>query len=105
MGGSWTCLVDAFAGRSDDAGAIRAVVQYAAESRARGVVRQWAEFARRRPELSPPRLRALTGAPWDPAIAEATMRDIRDAILLSALSPRSELGEGKWQVGRASPSC
>jgi len=89
---SWTCLVERFSGHSDDAGAIRAVVQYAAESRARGVVRQWADFARRRPQASSPRLRALTGAPWDPAITESTQREIRDAILWSALS-------GRWQTG------
>jgi hypothetical protein len=85
--GSWTCLVDSFAG-SDDAGTVRAVVQYAAESRARGVIRQWAEFANRRPYTSPSSLRALTGAPWNPAIAESTLQGIRDAILRSALANR-----------------
>src|SRR5688572_12225563 len=60
--GSWMCLVKSFAG-SDDAGTLHAAVQYAAESRARGVVRQWAEFANRRPSVSPARLRALSGAP------------------------------------------
>jgi hypothetical protein len=91
---SWACLVESFAGSSGDASTIRAVVQYAAESRARGVVRQWAEFATRRPYASPARLRALTGAPWDPAIAESTVREIRDAILWSALSSKGQLGSG-----------
>src|SRR5688500_12154929 len=59
--GSWTCRVEAFAGRSNDAGTIHAVMQYAAESRARGVVRQWVEFARLRPISSPSQLRALGG--------------------------------------------
>jgi hypothetical protein len=91
--GSWTCLVKLFAG-SDDAGTIHAAVQYAAESRAKGVVRQWAEFANRRPHVSPARLRALSGVPWDPAIAEQTVREIRDAILWSALSNRGRLADG-----------
>jgi len=102
--GMWTCLVEDFAGRSDDAGALRAVVQYAAESRARGVLRQWAEFARRRPYVSPPRLRALTGAPWNPAVSESTLREVRDAILWSALSARWESGEGRWAAVRAEAS-
>lgn len=106
VSGSWSCLVDTFAGPGDDVSAVRAVVQYAAESRARGVLRQWAEFARRRPEASPLRLRALTGGPWDPAITETTLREVRDAILSSALSGGGQLGDGRWgiQPGRAS-SC
>jgi hypothetical protein len=94
---SWTCLVKSFAG-SDDAGTIHAAVQYAAESRAKGVVRQWAEFANRRPYVHPARLRALSGAPWDPAIAHETIREIRDAILWSALSKHGRLADGGFGV-------
>ena len=101
---SWTCLVESFAGSSGDASTIRAVVQYAAESRARGVVRQWAEFATRRPYASPARLRALTGAPWNPAIAESTVREIRDAILWSALASKGPLGSGlEGRFGSSNP--
>jgi hypothetical protein len=89
---SWSCLADAFVGSGDD-GAIRAAMQYAAESRARGVLRQWSDYARRRPDASPIRLRALTGAPWDPSIAETTLQEIRDAILVSALDGRAESGD------------
>ena len=104
--GSWACLVEGFAEGSGDVATVRAVVQYAAESRARGVVRNWTEFARLRPQLSPPRLRALTGAPWNPAIADSTLREIRDAILWSALSVRWQLGDGIWGTGHAgSSSC
>ncbi len=103
--GLWTCLVEGFAGRTDDAGAVRAVVQYTAESRARGVLHQWAEFARRSPQVSPPGLRALTGGPWDPAIAESTLREIRDAILWSALSARWESGEGRWAARAEASGC
>lgn len=104
-GASWSCLMDGLADRANDAAAVRAVVQYAAESRARGVTRQWAGLARSQPGAGPLRLRALMGGPWDPALATQTHRDIRDAILLSALSPRRELGELRWatsssQVGR-----
>jgi hypothetical protein len=94
--GSWACLVEAFAGRSGDAGTIHAVMQYAAESRARGVVRQWAEFARHRPASSPPQLRALSGAPWDPSIAESTLRDVRNAILWKALTTGGRIADGNW---------
>jgi hypothetical protein len=104
-GGSWACLVEDFAGRADDAGAVRAVVQYAAESRARGVLRQWSDFARRRPISSPVRLRALNGAPWNPEIGESTLREIRDAILWSALSARWEKGEGRWGTAVEHSGC
>jgi hypothetical protein len=90
---SWSCLAEVFVGDADDAGAIRAVIQYAAESRARGVLRQWSEIARRRPQSGPYRLRALAGAPWDPAIAETTLREVRDAIIISALDGRAENGD------------
>jgi hypothetical protein len=93
---SWACIVESVVVKGDDAGAVRAVVQYAAESRARGVLRQWGDFARRRPNASPVRLRALNGAPWDPSIAESLLEEIRDAILWSALSGRLETGEGRW---------
>ena len=101
--GSWTCLVESFAG-TDDAGTVRAVVQYAAESRARGIVREWAEFARQRPYASPARLRALTGAPWDPSIVEATQREIRDAILWSALANRGRTSDAGWAALRVEAS-
>jgi hypothetical protein len=93
----WMCFADAFAGRSDDAATVRAVIQYAAESRARGVVSQWAEFARLRPLASPSRLRALNGAPWDPSITESTLREIRDAILWSTLTEGR--GPGNQVIG------
>ena len=103
---SWSCLADEFVGESDDAGAVRAVIQYAAESRARGVMRQWADFARRRPQASPSRLRALTGAPWDPSIAAETLQEIRDAILWSALEARSDVGDRVPAPFRLpAPSC
>jgi hypothetical protein len=101
---SWACLVEAFAGRPDDDGALLAVVEHAAEARARGVMRQWAEFARRRPYASPPSLRALTGAPWDPAIADSTRREIRDAILWSALTPARRTRDGVWAALRVEGS-
>ena len=101
---AWTCLIESFAG-SDDAGTVRAVVQYAAESRARGVIRQWAEFANRRPYSSPSRLRALTGAPWDPSISNATLREIRDAILRSALANRRLDGAAGLFAAHSTPGC
>lgn len=105
LSASWSCLMDTYTQRADDPSAVRAVMQYAAESRARGVVRQWAAFARRRPDLSPSRLRALTGPPWDPALSASTLREVRDAILWSALTPRAESGEGAWEVRGGSGAC
>jgi hypothetical protein len=103
---SWSCLADAFMGRADDEGTIRVVLQYAAESRARGVLQQWADFARRRPDASPPRLRALTGAPWDPAIAEVMLQEVRDAILVSAMTAAGESGDRMVGPFRApQPTC
>jgi hypothetical protein len=84
--GAWRCLLDFLPGRGNDAGAVRAVVQYAAEARARGLVRRWQAYARRSPGRAPAELRALTGAPWDPAIESATLREVRDAILWSAVA-------------------
>lgn len=98
--GSWACLVGSFAG-AGDAETVGAVVQYAAESRARGIIREWTEVAKRRPSTSPVRLRALTGAPWDPSIAEATFREIRDAIIWSALSDRERTADGGWIAVRS----
>jgi hypothetical protein len=102
--GSWTCLVESFAGNADDAGAVHAVVQYAAESRARGVLREWADFAKRRPYASPARLRALTGAPWNPAIADSMLLEIRDAILWNALSSSGRTADGGFGAGTMSSS-
>jgi hypothetical protein len=101
---AWPCLVERFAGSSEQAGTLHALMQYAAESRARGIVRQWAEYARYRPHASPPRLRALAGGPWDPAIAEGTLSELRDAILWSALTERGRKGERGW-LASSSPTC
>ena len=98
--GSWTCLVESFAGGSDDVATVHAVVQYAAESRARGVLRQWSEFARRRPSTTPMRMRALTGAPWNPAIADSMLQEVRDAILWYALTSSGPLADGGFRAPR-----
>ena len=42
-------------------------------------------FADVRNHLCTPRLRALMGAPWDPAVEASVLREIRDTILWSAL--------------------
>jgi hypothetical protein len=83
---SWACLVEVFMGERDEDGTIQEVMRQAADSRARGVIHQLAEFARNRPSASPSRLRALNGAPWDPAIEASTHRELRDAILWKALT-------------------
>lgn len=85
VSGAWRCVLDGFSERGSDAASVRAVVQFAAEARARGVVRRWKSIAERRPDRSPAELRALTGAPWNPAIAERTQREVRDAILWGVL--------------------
>jgi hypothetical protein len=90
--GAWVCLLDRITERSSDAGAARAVLQYAAEARARGMVRQWSEFARRFPAWSSWRLRALEGPPWSPGVAADVERELRDVILWRALAGRSHAG-------------
>jgi hypothetical protein len=77
----WACLLDAYVERSSDATGARLVMQLAAEARARGVVRRWRAFARRYTPWNAWPLRVLDGAPWDPSLAEALTRDVRDAIL------------------------
>jgi hypothetical protein len=90
---AWACLLDSFAARSGDAPAARAVVQFAAEARARGVVRQWGTLARRYPAMRLWQLRALDGPPWDPRGVDDLTREVRDAILWRALSsPPDALG-------------
>lgn len=87
---AWACLLPTFIERSVDAAAAREVVQLAAEARARGAIRQWGTLARRYPAMNAGPLRALQGAPWDPAQAEELMRGVRDAILWRALARGSE---------------
>jgi hypothetical protein len=86
VSGAWRCVLDGFSDRATDAASVRAVVQYAANARARGVMKRWQSIAVRRGDRAPLELRALTGAPWDPAIEERTLREVRDAILWSALA-------------------
>ncbi|MEP7348264.1 MAG: hypothetical protein ABI877_23560, partial [Gemmatimonadaceae bacterium] len=86
----WACLLDAISGHGADRNASRAVTQYAAESRARGVVLRWAAMSVRFGPHAPWRLRALEGAPWSPDIREQLTREIRDAILWHTLrDPRN----------------
>jgi hypothetical protein len=109
VSGAWRCVLDGFTDRAADAASVRAVVQYAADARARGVIKRWEALALRRPERAPVALRALTGAPWDPAIAERTLRDVRDAILWSALVGSQPDLSGRRSSGgtslRAAWSC
>lgn len=86
--GAWACLVPTFTEHTADAPATRAAMQYAAEARARGIIRQWRVFSRRSPGVGTPRMRALAGGPWDPAITAHLERDLRDAILWRAMSGR-----------------
>ena len=85
---AWGCLLDAFADQAIDAGAARAAARYAAEARARGIVREWSAFASRYPDVAPARMRALTGAPWRPGIARDQERQLRDVILWRAFGGR-----------------
>lgn len=87
---AWACLLDGLSGHGADRGAARAVTQYAAESRARGILQHWAGMSERFGPRAPWRMRALEGAPWSPEIREQRMREIRDAILWRALrDPRN----------------
>ncbi len=83
----WACLLDAVSGRGGgtDRNALRAVMQFAAESRARGVVQRWSAMSVRFGPRAPWRMRALEGGPWSPDVSEQLNRQIRDAILWRAL--------------------
>lgn len=106
---AWTCLLDPFIGRSGDVEATRMIVQLAAESRARGIVRRWSVLARRYPAAASPMLRGANEPPWDPAVAEDLTRQVRDAILWRALATRSSdaVTEALAASGalRAQPGC
>ncbi|MBV6521650.1 MAG: hypothetical protein MNPFHGCM_01794 [Gemmatimonadaceae bacterium] len=82
---AWACVLDGLFGRDDDRDALRAVTQYAAESRARGVVQRWAGIGGRLGLRAPWRMRALEGAPWSPETRAQLTREIRDAIMWHAL--------------------
>jgi hypothetical protein len=82
---AWTCALEAFAHRSIDERASRAMVLLAAESRARGVVRRWKLFARQYAAWASLPFHTFEAAPWNPSITEEAVRDVRDAILWRAL--------------------
>ena len=82
---AWSCALDAFVRRSVDERASRAMVVLAAEARARGVVRRWKLFARHYSAWAVLPFHTFEAAPWDPAITEEAIRDVRDAILWRAL--------------------
>lgn len=81
---AWGCLLDEFVQQAVDPAAARAVALDAAEARARGIVRGWVAFARRHPDVATPRLRALSGPPWRPAIVDEQTSALRDDILWRA---------------------
>lgn len=88
--GAWACLVSGITEHAADAAAARAAMQYAAEARARGIVRQWRAIARRSPGVGSVRMRALAGGPWEPSITADLERDLRDAILWRTMNGRPE---------------
>jgi hypothetical protein len=80
---AWACVLDQREPRGGDAPALRAVMQYAAEARARGVLQRWAAIAER--TRGPAwRNRVLGGVPWRAELAQDAEREIRDALLWSA---------------------
>jgi hypothetical protein len=82
---AWSCLINAEDEVDGDTHLTRTVMQYAAEARARGAVQRWRAFASRFSPRGLSPLRALEGPPWDPALADAMVRDVRDAILWRAV--------------------
>lgn len=84
---SWRCLLSGEARANRRAlDAVGDAMQLAAEARARGTVQRWGEYARGVPSAAV-RLRALSGAPWHPALRDSVERDVRDAILWRAARP------------------
>lgn len=102
---AWACVLDKVTGRAMDQGAARAVTQFAAESRARGIVQRWAMLGERVGPEAPWRLRALQGSPWASTVREDLTREIRDAILWKALG---DPGTGEFPTHtspRADAAC
>jgi hypothetical protein len=66
-----------------DVDATKDAMQFAADERARGVIRRWGDYALTLSDASW-RFRALGGAPWDGQIYEDAVREVRDAILWRA---------------------
>lgn len=84
-GAGWQCLLDAPSLRGRHT-AVQGAMRLAAEARANGLVQRWGDYARAVPETSW-RLRALGGAPWNPAARDSVVREVRDAILWRAARP------------------
>jgi len=82
----WSCLLGAPSLGGRDDWSLQAAMTFAAEARARGLVRRWGEYARGMPAASA-RFRALGGAPWLPATSDSVVREVRDAILWRAARP------------------
>ncbi|MEO7962503.1 MAG: hypothetical protein ABIT38_01185 [Gemmatimonadaceae bacterium] len=82
-GAGWRCLLGAPSLEGLDVGAMKAAMEFAADERARGMVRRWGDYALTLPEASW-RFRALGGAPWDGEMYESAVRELRDAMLWRA---------------------
>jgi hypothetical protein len=100
---AWSCWLDVLSGHSANRQSTSAVAQYAAESRARGIVKRWAELSRRYGSSAPWRMRALEGGPWSPGTGVDVTREIRDAILWRALrDPVSDFPAASLRNSRGS---
>lgn len=83
---AWSCQLDVPFMQAANSAAVREAMQFAAEARARGVVARWGDYARGAPTASAG-LRALGGAPWNPAARDSLVHEVRDAILWRAARP------------------
>ncbi len=82
-GAGWRCLLSSPSLQGFDVDATKDAMQFAADERARGVIRRWGDYALTLSDASW-RFRALGGAPWDGQIYEDAVREVRDAILWRA---------------------
>ncbi len=83
----WRCLLRSDAReRRRDLATVGDAMQLAAGARARGMVQRWGDYARGVPTAAAP-FRALSGAPWHPALRDSVEREVRDAILWRAARP------------------
>ena len=104
---AWSCLISAEDEVDGDLQLTRTVMQYAAEARARGAVQRWRAFATRFSPRGYSPLRGLEGPPWNPALANAMVRDVRDAILWRAVGGTAAASPGRspFAPGRAGGSA
>lgn len=81
-GGGWACQLNTPGREGSDVVVLRSAMTLAAETRVRGIVRRWQEYADE--GGGGWRLKSLGGPPWLPGTADSVVQELRDALLWRA---------------------